>query len=96
MTRWAFRIASGDDAAANEEVEVTFHGSTAIGLNLPTTVVLEIIEAEAAVKGNTATNVKKDAVVETGMQVRVPMHVVVGDKVKINTDTGDFQGRFQG
>jgi len=80
----------------NEEVEVTFHGSTAIGIDLPTTVVLEITEAEAAVKGNTATNVKKDAVVETGMQVRVPMHVVVGDKVKINTDTGEFQGRFQG
>ncbi len=46
-----------------------------------------------AVKGNTATNVKKDAVVETGMKVRVPMHVSAGDVVKISTDTGDFQGR---
>lgn len=77
----------------NEEVDVTFHGTTAIGLELPSQVVLEVIEAEAAVKGNTATNVKKDAVVETGMNVRVPLHVNVGDKIKIHTDSGEFQGR---
>jgi elongation factor P len=47
-----------------------------------------------AVKGNTATNVKKDAKVETGLGVKVPMHVKVGDKIKINTDNGDFMGRI--
>lgn len=80
----------------NEEVEVTFHDSTPIGLSLPASVVLEITEAEEAVKGNTANNVKKDAVAETGLKLRVPMHVGVGDKVKVNTETGDFQGRHQG
>lgn len=77
----------------NEEIEVTFHGTTPIGVALPTVVVLEVVEAEAAVKGNTATNVKKGAVVETGMEIKVPLHVNAGDKVKINTDTGEFQGR---
>ena len=77
----------------NETIEVTFHETTAIGVELPTSVVLEVTEAEEAVKGNTATNVKKDAVVETGMAVKVPLHVGVGDKIKLNTETGDFQGR---
>jgi len=77
----------------NTTVEVTFHGTTPIGVELPTSVVLEITEAEAAVKGNTATNVKKDAVLETGMTIKVPLHVSVGDKVKVNTDSGEFQGR---
>lgn len=77
----------------NEPVNVTFHGSTPIDMELPPTVVLEVTEAEIAVKGNTATNVKKDAVVETGMAVKVPLHIGVGDKIKIATDSGDFQGR---
>jgi len=74
-------------------IDVTFHEGTAIGVDLPASVELEITEAEVAVKGNTATNVKKDAVVETGMKVRVPMHISPGDVVKISTDSGEFQGR---
>ncbi|MCH2102798.1 MAG: elongation factor P [Planctomycetes bacterium] len=74
-------------------IDVTFHEGTAIGVDLPASVELEVTEAEAAVKGNTATNVKKNAVVETGMQVRVPMHISAGDVIKISTDSGDFQGR---
>ena len=77
----------------NTTIDVTFHESKPIGIDLPTTVELEVVEAEAAVKGNTATNVKKEAKVETGMIVKVPMHIGVGDKIKVNTDTGDFQGR---
>jgi elongation factor P len=78
----------------NTTVEVTFHDSKAIGLALPPQVVLEVTWAEMAVKGNTATNVKKDATVETGMKVKVPMHVKEGDKIKLNTDNGDFMGRY--
>lgn len=79
----------------NETIEVTFHERTAIGVEIPASVVLEVTEAEEAVKGNTATNVKKDAVVETGLAVKVPMHVSVGDKIKISTDSGDFMGRVK-
>ncbi len=77
----------------SDEVEVTFHGANPIGIELPATVVLEVTEAEMAVKGNTASNVKKDAVVETGLKVRVPMHITVGERIKISTDSGEFQGR---
>jgi len=77
----------------NSIVEVTFHDSIPIGVELPSSVVLEVIEAEAAVKGNSATNVKKNATVETGINVRVPLHIKVGEKIKVNTDSGDFQGR---
>jgi elongation factor P len=77
----------------SSSIDVTFHDETPIGVSLPPTLELEITEAEIAVKGNTATNVKKDAVVETGRKVRVPMHISAGDVVKISTETGDFQGR---
>lgn len=77
----------------SDVVDVTFHEQNPIGLELPNHVVLEIAEAEMAVKGNTATNVKKDAVLETGRSIKVPMHVEVGDMVKVSTDTGEFQGR---
>ncbi|HVS11634.1 MAG TPA: elongation factor P [Planctomycetota bacterium] len=77
----------------NTQCTVTFHGTTPLGVELPATVVLEVTEAEPAVRGNTATNVKKEAVVETGMKVKVPSHVSVGDKVKIRTEDGEFLGR---
>jgi elongation factor P len=77
----------------NTEVEVTFHGTTPIDVELPTQVVLEVTEAEPATKGNTATNVKKDAVVETGMTVKVPAHISTGDMIKVRTADGEFQGR---
>ncbi len=79
----------------NTTIEVTFHESTPVGVELPPAVVLEVAEAEVAVKGNTASNVKKDAVLETGLTIKVPMHVAAGDKVKVNTDNGDFQGRVK-
>jgi len=78
---------------ANEQVEVTFHGTSPVDIALPTSVVLEITESEMAVKGNTATNVKKDAVLETGRAIKVPLHIKVGERVKVSTDTGEFMGR---
>ena len=77
----------------NTVVDVTFHESLAIGVELPSTVVLKVIEAEAATRGDTATNVKKDAVLETGLNIRVPAHIKVGEDVKISTADGEFQGR---
>jgi len=77
----------------NTVVEVTFHEALALGVELPPSVTLKVIESEHAVKGNTATNVKKEATVETGMKVKVPLHVAVGDQIKISTVDGEFQGR---
>jgi elongation factor P len=77
----------------NTQAVVTFHGTTAIGLELPASVVLTVIEADPAVRGNTATNVKKDAVVETGLKVRVPIFITKGERIKIRTEDGEFLGR---
>jgi len=77
----------------NTVVDVTFHENLAIGVDLPASVTLKVIEAESAVKGNTATNVKKEAIVETGMKVKVPLHITAGDQIKISTVDGEFQGR---
>lgn len=77
----------------NTVVDVTFHENLAIGVDLPASVTLKVIEAEHAVKGNTATNVKKEATVETGMKVKVPLHITAGDQIKISTADGEFQGR---
>lgn len=77
----------------NTEVEVTFHGTTPIGVSLPSQVVLTVTEAEAAVKGNTTSGVKKDAKLETGLEIKVPLHIQPGEQVKVNTDTGEFMGR---
>lgn len=77
----------------NTPVDVTFHGTAPIDLELPGSVILTVTEAEGAVKGNTATNVKKDAVVETGLAVKVPLHISVGERIKVSTETGEFLGR---
>jgi len=77
----------------NTPVLVTFHGTSPIGIELPASVTLKVIEAETATRGNTATNVKKEAVVETGLRVKVPPHISVGDEIKISTVDGEFQGR---
>ena len=77
----------------NTTVEVTFHESSPIGIALPPQVVLKVVESEVAVKGNTANNVKKDAVLETGLKIKVPMHIGVGEEVKVKTENGELQRR---
>jgi len=77
----------------NTQLEVSFHGTTPVGVVLPPQVVLEVVHTENVVKGNTSGSVKKDAKLETGLVLKVPMHVNVGDMVKVATETGEFQGR---
>ncbi len=77
----------------NTVIDVTFHETTPVGVALPSSVTLRVIESEQAVKGNTTSTVKKEAIVETGMKVKVPMHISVGDEIKISTVDGEFQGR---
>ena len=77
----------------NGEVEVTFHDGVALSLELPPVVTLRVVEAEQAVKGNTTSGVKKEAVLETGLTIKVPMHIKVDEEIKVSTDKGEFQGR---
>lgn len=77
----------------NSEITVVFAEGSALTVQLPPSVVLSVTEAEEAVKGDTVSNIQKQATVETGLVVKVPAHIKVGEKIKINTDTGEFQGR---
>ena len=74
-------------------VNITFHEGQPINVALPAAVVLEVTEAEEAVRGDTATNVTKNATLQTGHQLKVPNHIREGDKVKVSTETGEFLGR---
>ena len=75
-----------------EEMEVSVQSfkDRIIGVNLPNAVVLEVTECEPSVKGNTATGATKMATVETGYQVKVPLFVNEGDKLRIDTSTGAY------
>jgi elongation factor P len=76
-----------------QEVPIKFHDGTPISIELPGSVVLKIVESDPAIKGNTVSNVFKRAVCETGLEIKVPLHIDVGELVKISTATGEFQGR---
>jgi elongation factor P len=77
----------------NIEVKLTYLREEPIDLELPTSVDLKVIEAEAAVRGDTATSVTKKVKVETGMEVGVPYFVVTGDVVRVDTRTGEYLTR---
>lgn len=72
------------------EVSVQSYKGRIIGISLPNSVVLEVTECEPSVKGNTATGVTKMATVQTGYEVRVPLFVNEGDKLRIDTRTGAY------
>lgn len=72
------------------EVAVQSYKGRIIGISLPNSVVLEVTECEPSVKGNTATGATKMATVQTGYEVRVPLFVNEGDKLRIDTRTGAY------
>jgi elongation factor P len=76
-----------------DTVQVVYAEGEPISVQLPASVVLEIVEAEDAVKGDTVSNIQKAAKTKTGFVVKVPAHIKVGERIKISTDTGEFQGR---
>jgi elongation factor P len=77
----------------NEVVKVQMIDHQPISVELPATVVLEVKETEPGLKGATVTNVTKAAKLETGATVKVPNFVEIGDRVKVDTRTGEFLGR---
>jgi elongation factor P len=88
--------ALGDDAlylTENLEVKLTFYNGEAIDIELPTSVDLEVVEADMAIRGDTATGVTKKVRVQTGLQVQVPNFVVVGDTIRVDTRTGEYVTR---
>ncbi|MBK2402368.1 MULTISPECIES: elongation factor P [Erysipelothrix] len=77
----------------NQDITVVFYESEVLGVNLPEKIALKVTQAEPAVKGDTATNAQKNAVVETGLEIRVPLFISEGEIVLVNTTDGKYSGR---
>ncbi|MDE0596682.1 MAG: elongation factor P [Roseibacillus sp.] len=76
-----------------QEVEILFIESNAVTVSLPSVVELKVIESSEGIKGDTANNPTKPAVLETGATVQVPLFVKPGDVLKVNTEEGSYVGR---
>ncbi len=77
----------------NGACDVLFLGDEPIGIELPASVVMTITTCEPGLKGDTAQGATKPATMETGLVVNVPLFINEGDKIKINTSTGEYQER---
>jgi len=77
----------------NTEISLFQTEDEIIYIELPTTVILEVVQSDPGIKGNTVSNVTKSAKLETGLEVQVPMFINKGDKLKIDTRTGHYLER---
>jgi len=75
------------------ECKLTFYNGEALDIELPTSVDLKVVQADIAVRGDTATGVTKKVTVETGVSVQVPNFVNEGDTIRVDTRTGTYVTR---
>jgi len=78
---------------ANEDCQVLTYGDEAISLELPAAVVLEVAQTDPWVRGDTAQGGTKPARLETGLTVNVPLFVNTGDRIKVDTRSGQYLER---
>jgi len=86
----------GDDAKyliEGSEVNVLFWDSKILGLDLPPNLVYKVKDTVGSEKGNSATNVLKPAVMENGLKANVPLFIKIGDRVKVDTRSGEYVER---
>jgi elongation factor P len=76
-------------------LDILFYNGNAIALELPNFVNLKVAETDPGLKGDTAAGGKKKAVMETGLQINVPLFIKQGECLKIDTRTGDFVERVK-
>lgn len=74
-------------------VNIMMYNGEALSIDLPIKMEFEISEADPDVRGNSATNIYKDAVLENGVKIRVPLFVHAGDKIRVDTRTGEYVER---
>ena len=80
----------------NMECTILSYKGNVFAVEPPTFVELEITQTEPGVKGDTATNVTKPAIVETGAEIKVPLFINEGDRIRIDTRTGEYLERAKG
>jgi elongation factor P len=86
----------GDDKVYLKEgllYRIKFYDEKAVGISLPKTIAYTVVEAENSVKGDTATNATKQAVLDTGLKVQVPLFIKTGEEILVNTETGLYLSR---
>ena len=86
----------GEDARYlkdNLELELLDYEGEIIDYNLPPNVEMEVVESEMAVAGDTATGATKEVITETGLKVRTPLFVEVGDTIRVDTRSGEYVTR---
>tara|TARA_X000000368_G_C22847610_1_gene630624 strand:+ start:208 stop:774 length:567 start_codon:yes stop_codon:yes gene_type:complete len=74
---------------------INTENSDILSVEIPQSVILEVISSSPGVKGNTATNATKIAVLETGVEINVPLFINEGDKVKVDTEKGNYLERIK-
>ena len=80
----------------NDPVIVRSYKGVAFSVECENFVVLRVVQADPSVKGNTATNATKEAVLETGTKLQVPMFVEEGELIRVDTRTGEYMERVKG
>ena len=80
----------------NELCKLLSYKGNVFGIETPNFVELVVTKADPGVKGDTATNVTKPATVETGAEIKVPLFINEGEKIQIDTRTGEYLGRVKG
>ena len=80
----------------NMTCKVMSYKGSVFGVEAPNFVELEVTETDPGFKGDTATNVTKPATLETGAEIKVPLFINPGDKIKIDTRTGEYLERCKG
>jgi len=77
----------------NKVATITYYNSEVIGIELPAKVTLQVAETADAVRGDTVTRATKDAVLETGYKLRVPLFIEQEEMIVVNTSTGEYDSR---
>ncbi|MFZ2153174.1 MAG: elongation factor P [Microgenomates group bacterium] len=86
----------GDDKEYLKEgilYRIKFYEEKPVGLTLPKSIVLKVVESENSIKGDTATSAMKNATLETGAKVLVPLFIKVGEEISVSTETGAYLSR---
>jgi elongation factor P len=79
----------------SEEIDILFNGSEIISVEIPVFTYLKVVETEPGFKGDTATGAVKPAMLETGIQINVPLFIEEGDLLKVDTRTGAYAERVK-
>ena len=85
---WEIQFLKGE-----EIVDITSYEGEILGITLPAKVALQITDCEPAIRGDTVNKAMKDAILETGLKVRVPLFIENGETILVRTDNGEYDGR---